>query len=82
MGTILREEGISPVGIYRMDIKSKSGKKLILAITKLVKLTKVKKSKTAHKNLLKLGKQISESKDWRIKGKEVETFLKDRSSVM
>ncbi len=78
----MREEGLPPVGIYRLNQKLKSKKILVLDITKLVKSTDIKKSKTAHKNLLKLGRQISRLKNWKIRGGEVKTFLKDRSDVV
>lgn len=79
---VLKERGISPVGVYRINAKSKPEKRLVLAITKLVQSAEFKKSKTAHKNLLKLGKKLSQSRSWKIKGVEVKTFLNERDDVM
>jgi len=57
-------------------------KHLIKIINDLLESGTIEKREDAYENLLILGKKISESKGWKIKGKEVETFLRKRNNVM
>jgi hypothetical protein len=74
-----------PTSLIRMKDRNKLGaseKKVMELIITISKKKVAMKTSSAHKKLLKLGKKISEKPEWKkIRGREVEEFLKYRERV-
>ncbi len=79
---VIKDQSISSIGMWRCDILPDDERPLIRAVVDLTESESIEKDKNAHKSLLRLGNEISKNKTWEIRGREVESFLKERKTVM